>query len=108
MAPECGVAMRTFGFEEAIAKLKRGRKVARFGWHGCRQCVYLSKGSTYIGPRDNGSPIDGVPLGLFFMGAENQGTTMPYLTLVTSQGNTQTGWLANQTEMLAEDWYIVG
>ena len=31
----------------------------------------------------------------------------PYFTMKTAQGTIQSGWLASQADMLAEDWQVV-
>lgn len=88
--PELG-GIATFNFGEAIKYLKRGFKVARKGWNG--KGIYLELQ---------------VP-------DEHSKMTLPYVYIVTSSLITDNPhapkgcvpWLASQTDMLADDWYIV-
>ena len=83
----------TFG--QAIACLKEGRKVARRGWNG--KGLHLELQVPY----------------------EHSKMTLPYIfiqypstkasdTAPESHLNARVPWLASQTDMLAEDWQIVG
>lgn len=106
----------TFG--AALEALKAGQSVARAGWNGKGMFIYLNKGSfdgPYLGFADgehpapaHGSTIDGVRLGLFECGARGTVTRLPNINMRSAGGATVTGWLASQTDMLAEDWAIVG
>ena len=79
-------------FGEAIRALKAGKKVARKGWNGKGIYVELQ-----------------VP-------DENSKMTLPYVCIVTNGLITDNKyapkgivpWLASQTDMLSEDWVIVG
>lgn len=93
----------TFGM--AIEAMKRGKKVARKGWNGKGMwlCVPLCDGPRKIPAVD----IWGKPNAEY---AEQNGGTakvMPYVTMKTADGAIVMGWLASQTDMLAEDWEIV-
>ena len=93
----------TFGM--AIEAMKRGKKVARAGWNGKGMwlCVPLNDGPKHVS-------MDGI------WGEPNKdyagligGTVkvMPYVSMKTADGSIVMGWLASQTDMLAEDWQIV-
>ena len=93
----------TFGM--AIEAMKRGKKVARAGWNGKGMwlCVPLVEGPKHVS-------MDGI------WGEPNKdyagligGTVkvMPYVTMKTADGCIVMGWLASQTDMLAEDWVVV-
>lgn len=93
----------TFGM--AIEEMKRGKKVARRGWNGKGMwlCVPLCDGPKEI----PATGIWGKPNAEY---AEQNGGTvkvMPYVTMKTADGAIVMGWLASQTDMLAEDWEIV-
>lgn len=83
---------RTMDFGDAIRALKAGRKVARKGWNGKGIYVELQ-----------------VP-------DENSKMTLPYVCIVTTGLITDNEhapkglvpWQASQTDMLSEDWVIVG
>lgn len=77
----------------AIEALKAGKKVARAGWNGKGMHIYLEEGRH-------------LPLS---SGIE-KGTTRrydPVFCMFTAQGTHQPGWLASQSDMLAEDWAII-
>lgn len=93
----------TFGM--AIEAMKRGAKVARKGWNGKGMwlCVPLCDGPKEI----PATGVWGKPNAEY---AEQNGGTvkvMPYVTMKTADGSIVMGWLASQTDMLAEDWEIV-
>lgn len=93
-----------FGF--AIASLKAGARVAREGWNGRDMFVFLELGNAstdFVGK----GPIDGVPQALFRARAGKGAPTLPTLCMKTASGAIVTGWLASQTDMLAEDWFVV-
>jgi hypothetical protein len=100
-------AINFFSFSAALDKLKRGACVSRRGWNGPNQFVYLNRGSFDQQPRDNGEPINGIPLYLFNLADAGTSTRLPNFNLHTAQGHTLTGWLASQSDLLAEDWYVV-
>lgn len=94
----------TFGL--ALEALKLGKKVARAGWNGKGMWLSLS-GHT--------ASIRMVPAGGFW--SENNADfarscggaapVLPCITMKTATGEILMGWLASQTDMLAEDWAIV-
>lgn len=93
----------TFGM--AIEAMKRGAKVARKGWNGKDMwlCVPLCDGPTEI----PSTGVWGKPNAEY---AEQNGgmvKIMPYVTMKTADGSIVMGWLASQTDMLAEDWAVV-
>lgn len=89
----------TFG--DALVALKAGRRVAREGWNGKGMWLSLS-----------GPGVRDVPAGGFWSvnnadHARSQGGTakvLPCITMKTATGEILMGWLASQTDMLAEDW----
>jgi len=97
-----------FDFSEALAGLRIGHKLARAGWNGKGMFVWLVKGS--IAPGEDGSLpdlVNGVTTHLFEHGDKGTVTRMPHLCMRAADGSTVTGWLASQTDMMAEDWMIV-
>ncbi len=91
-------------FGWAIEALKRGQRVARSGWNGKGMWLSLSCGETREIPAENfWSPHNA-------QHAESQGGTakvLPSITMKTATGEILMGWLASQTDMLAEDWAVV-
>jgi len=91
------------GFEGALFMLKRGHRVARAGWNGKGMWIAYSPG------------FDALPAERFFAPqnrryAEENGPTdvLGCITMKTADGKILMGWLASQTDMLAEDWQVVG
>ena len=77
-------------FGDAIAALKAGKKVAREGWNGKGMWLVL------INP---GNAMHTSAAGKFPM--------LPCIGMKTAQGDMLPGWLASQTDLLADDWHIV-
>lgn len=108
---------RSLPFGEALEALKSGKRIAREGWNGKDMFVYLVKGSfdgKLLGFESdeqpdpaNGSTIGGVRITLFEAGAADTVTRMPNINMRAAGGETVTGWLASQTDMLASDWTIL-
>jgi hypothetical protein len=95
-------------FGKAIDALKDGRRVSRLGWNGRNMFVFLSKGSVDADSVFAGSSmIDNVRIGLFERGDRDTITRMPSLSMISASGNIVVGWLASQTDMLAEDWQVL-
>ena len=94
----------TFG--EAIELLKQGKRVTRLGWNGRGMFLWL-KPETIIKEEwckddflkklvhENGGEIKGL------------GTICMYTHDSSGRKAILTGWLASQSDMLCEDWYIV-
>lgn len=93
----------TFGM--AVEAMKRGAKVARRGWNGKGMwiCVPFCDGLKEV----HATGIWGKPNAKYAL--QNGGTVkvMPYVTMKTADGAIVMGWLASQTDMLAEDWEVV-
>lgn len=81
----------TFSFGEAIKYLKRGFKVARKGWNGKKQYIQLATGISY-------KATDGE-----IVNCEHNAIGNMAIAFVGTSG-VQIGWLASQSDMLAEDW----
>ena len=76
-------------FGDALNALKLGNKVARDGWNGKGMWLELQRPD------------------------ENSKMTLPYIYInYPDDANNTPGarvpWLASQTDMLGEDWFIVG
>ena len=84
----------TFGM--AIEALKLGERVARAGWNGKGMFLYLIKGSELQ---------SGLKYGFGeYMGEPEFVST---ICMKTADNKLVAGWLASQTDMLADDWQIV-
>lgn len=91
----------TFG--EAIEALKAGLRVARAGWNGKGMWLALSCNDSKRVPYQSFWSEHNAQY------AKEQGgyaTVLPSITMKTATGEILMGWLASQTDMLAEDWAI--
>lgn len=90
----------TFG--EAIGALKDGRKVARKGWNGKGMWLILVPGTPVIHPTPN-TPYRKAGI--------TECEILPHIDMWTTNALGRRamlpGWLASQTDMLAEDWQLV-
>lgn len=75
--------MNALSFGHAIRVLKDGKRVARAGWNGKNMWLKLQ-----------------VP-------DANSKMSLPYIYMFTAQGD-RVPWLASQTDVLADDWQLVG
>lgn len=90
-------------FGHAIAALKAGHKVARAGWNGKGMWLILVPGTPAAQLRD-GTPYKAA-LGL------DECEILPHIDMWTTNASGRRamlpGWLASQSDMLADDWMIV-
>lgn len=90
-------------FGQAIDAAKSGARIAREGWNGKGMWLAYSPGHPAL------------PADKFFAGpnrdfAEANGGTaevLPSFTMKTADNKILPGWLASQTDMLADDWVVV-
>ena len=84
-------------FGAALEAVLNGEAIARKGWNGAGQFVYL------ISARD-------LQVGLEYGYGEYEGEPVftDVLAIRTAHNQIQVGWLASQSDMLANDWYVVG
>ena len=92
---------KTFG--DAIEALKQNKRVARIGWNGKNMFLFLLPAGTV--------PIKAIQDSNLRQVIESQldGETFEALGTIrmfTADKKILTGWLASQTDMLAEDWVI--
>lgn len=99
---EPGKEVMDFGV--ALMNLKEGHRVARQGWNGKGMYVFLASCVNFCTEADLSefnpthteecNELNGVEVG-------------DMLVLRTAQGTLQPGWLASQSDILAEDWLIL-
>lgn len=94
----------TFGL--ALEALKKGLKVARAGWNGKGMWLSLSGplGGRAIShdkfwSRNNAAFAYDQP--------NSEANVLPCITMKTADDSILMGWLASQTDMLAEDWVVL-
>lgn len=81
----------TFGFGDAIKYMKRGLKVKRQGWNGKNQRIELASNISYQNAAGD------------IVNCEHAAIGNQAIAFVGTSG-VQMGWLASQSDMLAEDW----
>ena len=82
-------------FGLAIEAAKMGKRIARKGWNGKGMYVFLVHGMDFHTNADL-SELD-----------DQDVEVLDCLVMRTATGAFCPGWLASQTDMLADDWYIV-
>ena len=92
----------TVDFGSAVYALKQGKKVARSGWNGKGMFLALVNGSDadyHVNSRIFGTGEDG-----------NSEKQMPILDAIymKTANDELVPWLASQTDVLSEDWVIIG
>lgn len=94
-------------FGHAIQAMKDGHRVARAGWNGKGMWIALTPGSEF--PAEHAK--DGHAAKHRANELEPQGghsiTLLPHIDMRAADGSMVVGWLASQTDMLADDWMIV-
>lgn len=87
---------------KAVEALKEGKRVTRSGWNGKGMYLWLKKGTLIPSDwckdemlKDIVDSCGGVIEGL------------PTVCMKTADDKVLTGWLASQTDLLAEDWEVV-
>lgn len=87
-------------FGLAIEAAKMGKRIARKGWNGKNMSVAYQKGyPDGIPCNENTARAWGMEVGELFK-------CQPYLQLRCADGSFQM-WVASQSDILADDWYIV-
>ena len=91
-------------FGEAITLLNAGHPIAREGWNG--KGMFLIRAGGYKVDADKVKP-NGIITTEFL---ERRGLThleiLPHIDMWTAQDTYLAGWLASQSDMLADDWMI--
>lgn len=86
-----------WSFGKALEAMKEGKRVTRTNWNGKGQYVFIADNVEFHTDADI-SEFSGPDVAVF---------VAPMFVLRTAQGNLQPGWLATQSDLLAEDWYAV-
>lgn len=89
-------------FGKAIEALKQGKKVARKGWNGKNMFLWLKPAAIVKAEWCKDPMLKAI--------AEGKGGEIPALgtiCMLTAQKEILSGWLASQSDMLAEDWEVI-
>ena len=81
-------------FGQAIKEVKNGKRIQREGWNGKKQYVELASAISYVNAQGK------------IVNVEHAAIGNNALAFVGTSG-VQLGWLATQSDMLAEDWKCV-
>lgn len=91
-------------FGDAIRAMKSGKRVARAGWNGKGMWVALTPGSSFqasMAKAGHAAKHRAEEMG------EGIINLLPHIDMRAADGSMVVGWLASQTDMLAEDWEVV-
>lgn len=95
--------MSGLSFGLALEAMGQGHKVARAGWNGKGMWIAKGEGNKSLPAEKfwNKHTRNHAEL--------NGGTAevLPYILMKTASGEILMGWLASQSDMLADDWLIV-
>ena len=89
------IVLRRLTFGQALEAAKRGKRIARAGWNGKGQYVELGQNIYY---KHENEPA---------LMACHDDIGSQALVFCGTRGR-QVGWLASQSDMLAEDWMVIG
>ena len=91
-------------FGEALQVAKEGSKIARKGWNGKNMWVAMTPGKVL-----NLAEHDIWTQNVKDVAEANGGkvTLQPYMIMKNVVDEIQIGWIATQSDMLADDWFIV-
>lgn len=81
-------------FGKAIELLKEGKKLQREGWNGKNQYIELATNISYVNAKQE------------IVNVNHDAIGNKAIAFVGTSG-VQLGWLASQSDMLAEDWKVM-
>lgn len=88
-------------FSAALNALKMGRLIARKGWNGKGMYLWLLEETIVPRPWVKDERL------LECYGDKDELKCLGSIRMRTADGSVLTGWLASQSDMLAEDWTVV-
>ena len=91
-------------FGLAIEVMKKGYKVARSGWNGKGMFIYLVEGTVVPVEKLRGSCAEAVAMSNNTAPVQN---ICGHIDMLAADGSVVVGWLASQTDMLADDYIII-
>lgn len=89
-----GCEYNKMDFGKAIQLLKEGKKLQRKGWNGKNQYIELATNISYINANGN------------LINCNHNAIGNSAIAFVGTSG-VQIGWLASQSDMLANDWIVL-
>jgi hypothetical protein len=104
---EANKPLDSMPFGHAIEAARLGKKIARSGWNGKGMFVAFMPALS-LPPFSSQAPGAKVnDRTAKFIGENTPLDSQPYFAMWTAQGKWQPGWLASQSDMLADDWMVV-
>jgi hypothetical protein len=100
-----GPATSDLDFGDALRALKRGERVCRAGWNG--KGMWLSLSGPPRGLEVTAERFWSANNAEFARRSGGAAVVLPAITMKTATGEILMGWLASQTDMLAEDWMVL-
>ena len=94
-------------FGLAIEAAKKGFKVARDGWNGKDMWIVLMDPMELPSFNTQGTDRKVNDRTAKWIGEDTPLETLPYFAMWTADKKWLPGWLASQTDMLADDWQIL-
>jgi hypothetical protein len=98
----CDTHLGYMNFGGAVSLLKAGRKVAREGWNGKGMWLILVPGTKVVNFTE-GSP--------YMKAGLTSGEILPHIDMYTTNSEGRRamlpGWVASQSDILADDWLVV-
>lgn len=95
----------SFGF--AIEAAKQGKKIARAGWNGKNMFVVYMEPISLPPYNTQGTNRKVNDRTAKFIGKDDPLNCVGYMAMYAADKSWIPGWLASQTDLLAEDWFIV-
>lgn len=86
-------------FGQAIEEMKKGNRVARSGWNGKDMFIFIQDGSIISKEDARNKVLQGLN--------HDKITINAHIDMKTADGSITIGWLANQSDMLSEDWFVI-
>jgi hypothetical protein len=90
-------------FGDALRALKEGKRICRDGWNGKGMWLAYSPGCEEL----PANQFWAGPNRLFAVNRGGYAKVQPCITMKTAADEIQMGWLASQTDMLADDWRVL-
>lgn len=90
-------------FGSALKAMNEGHRVQRRGWNGKGMWICLGQGHPKV-PADN---FWNTHTKTFAIENGGHAEVLPYLIMKTADDKILMGWLASQSDMLADDWTYV-
>jgi hypothetical protein len=94
-------------FGQAIEAMAQGKRVTREGWNGKKMFIFQRPADTL--PKDFIAKVKSLPESVksFLVSLETDVVFGSYYCMYAADGSVVNGWLASQTDMMADDYTIL-